>query len=76
MLLTLSTFCFMSVLANLGESVPASRFDVDALEPEDEINKREEILANYQKVVAEIESKYAEEERQITESKKKSVKKK
>tara|TARA_R100001129_G_C5320095_1_gene247420 strand:- start:2688 stop:3092 length:405 start_codon:yes stop_codon:yes gene_type:complete len=42
---------------------------------QDEINKREEILANYQKVVAEIESKYAEEEKQITESKKKSVKK-
>lgn len=42
---------------------------------QDEIDKREEILANYQKVVAEIESKYAEEEKQITESKKKSVKK-
>ena len=40
-----------------------------------EIGKREEILANYQKVVSELESKYAEEERQITESKKKSIKK-
>ena len=42
---------------------------------QDEINKRKEILANYQKVVAEIENKYVEEEKQITESKKKSIKK-
>jgi len=40
-----------------------------------EIGKREEILANYQRVVSELEDKYAEEEKQITESKKKSIKK-
>lgn len=42
---------------------------------QDEIGRREEILADYHRVVSELESKYAEEEKKISESKKKSIKK-
>jgi len=42
---------------------------------QDEIGRREEILADYHRVVSELENKYAEEEKKISESKKKSIKK-
>ena len=37
MLLTLLTFCKISGLANLGESVPASKLVVPAFDPEGQV---------------------------------------
>ena len=42
---------------------------------DDEIKKRDEALAHYQKVLSDLENKYAEEEKELSESKKKALKK-